>query len=109
MISSDIGSGASAVPVLQAKIGNLRSYYFKTNGEKVIVNNNAGVINYETGMIELISLTPLAVETNDFYENNYLTISVVPQDQTIVPSRNRILTIDIENTQSVQLDVAESA
>ena len=107
-ISGD-GSEAGAVAVLEARIGTLRSYYFKDNGEKVIVNTNAGTINYDTGEISLTSLTAYEVIQNDFYDSDILAINVSPAGEVIHPSRQRIIAIDYRNKQSINIDtIAES-
>jgi hypothetical protein len=103
-IVSDVGNGATALPVLESRIGTLRTYYYQANGQKVILNSDAGAINYDTGLITINSITPLSVATNDFYDTNILTVSAVPQSQIISPQRNRIITIDMDNFQSIQLE-----
>lgn len=103
------GSEASAVAVLEARNGILRSFYYKSNGEKVVVTENAGTVNYDTGEVVLTSLSALDVIDNDLYEADYLTVNAVPEDEIIPPLRNRIVTIDYDNIQSIQLEViAES-
>lgn len=103
------GSEASAVPVLESRNGTLRSFYYKSNGEKIVVSENAGTINYDTGEVFLTSLSVLDVTDNDLYEPDILTVNVVPEDEVITPLRNRILAIDHENIQSIQLEIiAES-
>ena len=99
------GSDATAVPVLDADVGTLRSYYYKTNGEKVIIKSNAGTINYATGQIILNSVRAYSVEENPFYEQNYLTFNVMSEEDIIEPLRNRILTIDQADPRSVQITV----
>lgn len=103
------GSEATAIPVLEARNGTLRTFYYKTNGEKVIVNSNAGTIDYDTGKVELNSLLPFSINANDFYDTNIVTLNVVPNGDIIYPLRNRILAIDENNFQSIQVEVvAES-
>jgi hypothetical protein len=99
------GTGASATGVLQSKTGRLRSYYNKTSGEKIIVNDNAGLINYETGLIQIISLRTTGTVVNDLYDTNILTFNIPIDKEIITPLRNRILTIDQNNPFSVQLEV----
>lgn len=99
------GSQGAAEPILQSRNGTLRSFYFKTNGEKVIVSENAGTINYATGEVVLTSLSALDVATNNLYEDNILTVSVVPENEVIPPLRNRIISIDEGNIQSIQIEV----
>lgn len=103
------GQQGEALVVLEARIGTLRSYYYKPNGEKIIVTENAGTINYDTGEVILTSLSALSVLANDLYDDNVLTVNVVPEDEVITPLRNRIISIDADNIQSIQLEIiAES-
>ena len=103
------GSEAVAIANLQAKNGTLRTFYYKTTGEKVIVNDNAGTIDYSTGKIMITSLLPYNVVTDSYYDTNTITINAVPAGDTILPSRNRILTLDENNPSSIQISmVADS-
>ena len=102
---SGVGSEASAVARLQSKLGKLRTVYLRPNGEKVIVNPEAGTINYETGLIELNSLLTLGTVANDFYDTNVLTLDLPIDQEIIYPLRNRIITIDQNDARSVQLTV----
>ncbi|NDB61191.1 hypothetical protein EB001_22530 [bacterium] len=103
------GSEATAQAILKSKIGTLRTFYYKTNGEKVIVNDNAGSINYETGLVTINAIRPTAVVSNDFYDADILTLNAIPDEEIIPPLRNRILTIDPNLIQSIQVElVAES-
>jgi hypothetical protein len=99
------GSQATAVAKLQTKLGSLRTYYFRTNGEKVIVNNNAGTINYETGEIILTSLSTTGTEPNSFYDTNELVFNLPIDSEVIPPLRNRILEIDENDALAIQIDV----
>ena len=99
------GSEAAAKAVLQAKNGTLRTYYYDTLGNKIIVNSEAGTINYETGEVILNTIKPSSVVTNDYYDTNVLTMNVVAGDEVIPPLRNRILTLDMNNIQSIQLEM----
>ena len=99
------GSQAVAVAKLQTKLGSLRTYYFRTNGEKVIVNNSAGTINYETGEIILTSLSTTGTEPNSFYDTNELVFNLPIDSEVIPPLRNRILEIDENDALAIQIDV----
>lgn len=104
-ISGGGGNEGSAEAILEARNGLLRTYYYRSNGEKVIVNEMAGIIDYLTGKIIINALTPLYVEKNSFYDTNIMTVNVVPNGDIIPPSRNRILAIDENNFQSIQIEV----
>jgi hypothetical protein len=99
------GSEATAIAKLENKIGTLRSYYFKPNGEKVIVSNNVGTINYDTGIVSFDALLTSEVIENDFYDDEFLTINVPIGSEIIPPVRNRILSIDFNDPSSIQLEV----
>jgi hypothetical protein len=108
-ITGGNGSGASATSILQSKTGRLRTYYNRTTGEKIVVNENAGLINYETGLIQLTSLNTTGTVTNDLYDSNVLTFNIPIDREVITPLRNRILSIDQNNPFSVQLQVVPEA
>jgi hypothetical protein len=100
------GSQASAVARLETTLGSLRTYYFRTNGEKVIVNNNAGTINYQTGEIVLRSLATTGTVPNSFYDTNELVFNLPIDSEVIPPLRNRILEIDENDALSIQIEVS---
>ena len=50
-------------------------------------------------------MSPSAVIKNDYYDSNILTVNVVPDSEIILPVRNRILTIDDKNAQSIQVEM----
>jgi hypothetical protein len=102
-ITDEFGSECSLSVRLRSTLGVLRTYYYKTNGEKVIINDNAGIVNYLTGKVTLNTFTPMKIATNPFYDKNILTINVVPENSVIPPLRNRLLAIDTNNAQAIQL------
>lgn len=99
------GSEATAAAILEARIGTLRTFYYKPNGEKVILNANAGTIDYSTGEIFLENFTPISLSPNDYYPNDTLTFNVPSQNEIIYPLRNRILSIDEGDSYAIQLSV----
>jgi len=99
------GTEATATPVLEARSGTLRTFYYKDNGEKVIINNNAGTIDYNTGEIFLQSFTVQSLVENDFYQADELTFNIPSQSEIILPLRNRIISIDEGDPFAIQLRV----
>ena len=103
------GIEATAVARLESRFGRLRSYYYKSNGEKIIVNDNVGSIDYDKGKVIIENIVPLSLVKNSFYDSNILTVNVLPNNDMIYPLRNRILTIDPNINKSIAIDmVAES-
>ena len=103
------GSEAQAEAVLEARHGILRTFYYKTNGEKVVVNEYAGTIDYDTGKIILSSLLLYSIVSSPYYDTDVLTINAVPNGDIIYPSRNRIISIDENNPESLQISVVSES
>ena len=99
------GAEAECKAVLQARNGILRTYYYNALGNKIIVNTNAGTIDYDSGKVILDSVKPSSVLANDYYDTNVLTMNVVAGEEVIPPLRNRILAVDADNVQSLQLEM----
>jgi hypothetical protein len=97
------GTEAAATAILEAKNGTLRTFYLKSNGEKVIINNNAGTIDYNTGEIFLESFNAQSLVPNDYYPADELTFNIPAQSEIIPPLRNRILSIDEGDPFAIQL------
>ena len=103
------GQEAAATVNLEESLGTLETHYFKTNGDKVVVNPNAGTINYETGVATLYAIAPQTSANNPFYMDGVMTFNAIPSNQIISPRRNRILTIDVNNAQSIQINMVAEA
>lgn len=103
------GREAAAIAVLQSSVSTLRSFYYKENGEKVYVNEDAGRVNYTSGRVELYTLKAESMPNNPFYDQDVLTVNVVPDGQVIPPLRNRIFAIDTNNAQSISLELVPEA
>jgi hypothetical protein len=104
-ITGGDGTGASAEVRLQSTIGQLRMFYYKADGEKVVINDSVGSIDYITGEVMINSLRAFSVEQNDFYDDNVLTITAQSEDDTIRPLRNRILTIDENDPRGIDIQM----
>jgi hypothetical protein len=103
-ITDSTGSGATATAKLSAEEGVLRTYYIQSStGEKIIINSNAGTINYKTGRINLYNFNPISISENENYASNVLTINVEPAEKTIHPLRNRLLSIDSQDPIAIQV------
>jgi hypothetical protein len=84
------GQGAAAVVNLYGRYGNLRTYYNNTQNVKTIYNNNAGTIEYASGIVTLDAFNP--IEINE--PLGQFTVSVNPSSSILSSSYNRILTLD---------------
>ena len=97
------GSEATATAMLEARTGVLRTFYYEQNGEKVIINPNAGTIDYDTGEIFLESFNAQSLVENDFYPADVLTFNIPSQSEIIMPLRNRIISFDEGDPFALQL------
>lgn len=104
-ISSNTGYGATATTELQYNNGVLRSYYFKSNGEKVIVDDEAGTIDYLTGEVVLTDLTIRDLIQTTNYNDDILTINVPPKELDIDQLRNGLFEIDANDSNSIQIEL----
>jgi hypothetical protein len=97
------GSGqlGQAYASIVGRYGKLDSYYFNSNYQKVIFDENVGTVDYQTGIVTLENFNPLNVN-NPLAQ---LTISANPKSNIIYSSRNRILTIDPFDLSSVVVNV----
>ena len=107
-ISGDTGSGVVIDPILQSRVGTLRTYYLNESGEKVFVNNDAGTVDYDNGLIVLKSLLPVSVASNGYYETNVLTINTFVDKEIITSIRNKIIDIDVDNPLSYQIEIVSA-
>lgn len=99
------GSSATAEVILSGKTGALETYYYKTTGEKIIINANAGTIDYQTGKVVLQNFSPISISSNPDYPFGTLTLNIEPEGQRIDPLRNRIVTLDDTDNQAIQITV----
>jgi hypothetical protein len=94
------GSLASATAVLAGNQGTLRTYYFENNVKRIL-NANAGTVNYATGIVTLTDFNPSDVNN----ELGVLSIQAVPTSTIISSARDKIITLDITDPNSVNIDI----
>ena len=108
-ITDTNGTGASATALLENDYGTLRTYYYNTAGDKILVNNQAGDINFATGTITLSAFRTAGPIDNDFYDSDVVTFFAPIKEDVIRPLRNRIITIDEGDAKSIVINMtAES-
>ena len=76
--------------------GNLRIYYF-VSGVKTVYSNEAGIIDYEKGLITINPIHISAVSDVDGATSTQIRFTVDPDSNDIVPVRNQVLEIDEVN------------
>ena len=81
--STSFGFGGNTCFLDDDGFGNLRIFYLGSNNDKNIVNSTAGTINYETGLVQLDSLS--------ITTSGIVTISIKPAVDDINSVRNQIM------------------
>lgn len=105
VISGGGGSEARAIARLEAKTGTLRTYYYTGAGNRFVVNENAGDIDYDEGKITLSGLVTNGTTENPHYDTNVITFNVPVSKEIITPLRNRILSIDMNDSSTIQIEM----
>jgi hypothetical protein len=83
--------------------GNVRRYR-SSGGVRTYANNTQGTISYTTGQITLNSLNITTVENIRGEASTVIELIVKPNSNDIVPVRDQIVEIDVENS-SVTVEV----
>jgi hypothetical protein len=95
------GSGAVGKPIMEGKIGKIRSYYIDSRSIKTIVNENAGTIYYDDGIVYLNNFAPITI--NDAFGT--MVIKSTPATTAFSTKRNAILTLDTTDPNAIDVTV----
>jgi hypothetical protein len=89
-VSGGGGTLGAVDPIIQGKTGTLRTFYYDTNKNKVVLIENAGTVDYVNGKVYLNSFAPVDVG------NSIQTLSFFakPSSSNFSSSRNRLITYD---------------
>ncbi len=89
-ITDETGYGASAVAVIDGKIGTLRTIYYDSLAQRQIINSNAGTVDYDNGVININNIRFLSVNSDD----GLIRLEIEAERGLIQSVRNTIITID---------------
>lgn len=95
------GTSATGYARLQGRYGNIRSYYYNTNGIKTILDDSIGTVDYQEGIITLNDFAPYDV--ND--PLGQFTLTANPSTTLISSGKNRIITVDPFDPTSITVNV----
>jgi hypothetical protein len=87
------GFGATAEAVIDARTGSLQTVYYDDFSQKQIVNSNAGIVNYELGVVTISDIRILSVSAPD----GFIRLSFESEKGIISTAKNTIITIDEED------------
>jgi hypothetical protein len=91
------GSGAIASPIIDGRIGTIRTVYYDSFSQRQIVDENAGEIDYDTGIITISNLNIKGVEATD----GDIRITIESEKDIVSSQKNTIITIDQEDVTSI--------
>lgn len=86
---------------VQKRYGLMRSYYFDSNNIKTVLDAEAGQIDYLLGKITLNQLAPTSILDS----GQTLKITAKPETNNFESSRNRIITIDEEDSAAININI----
>jgi hypothetical protein len=99
------GSGATFNAFVEGQNGTLRTYYYDTNNNKVVLNPTAGTINYANGVIVLNNFIPTAISNSA----GILKVLVQPEILSFTSSQQIILTIDPNDQDAITIILTDEA
>ena len=87
--------------------GNVRRYYVLA-GVKNYIDNTAGTVDYALGTISINPINITSVSDVDGSSSTQIRMTAIPDSFDIIPVRNQILEIDLENTSiTTSIDTTE--
>ena len=95
-ISSVTSTGflLGGLPTFIADDGQGSLFFFRNiNNQRVIVKKDIGTVDYETGEVLICAFQPEAIVD----EVDYIEVTVIPEDNDVIPLRNQILFINEED------------
>lgn len=103
-ISGGNGYGATGNAVIDARFGTLRTVYYDSNAERQIVDDTAGTIEYDEGIIEINDINILSVAATD----GQIRLTIQTEAGTVESVRNTILTIDEADPTSIVVELSKN-
>lgn len=97
------GTGATFSALLQGNTGTLRTYYFDQLNNKVILNANAGIIDYANGSLTMNNFAPTAVSDS----TGTIKFRVQPDTTWFGSTRELIITIDPTDQTAISVDLID--
>jgi len=91
------GYGATAEATIDARTGELRTVYYDNNAQRQIVDETAGTIEYDTGIIKINNIYIKSVASTD----GYIRLSVESEKGIISTIKNTIITLDVDDPTAI--------
>jgi hypothetical protein len=92
-----IDTVAAAEATIDARTGELRTVYYDNAAQRQIVDETAGTIEYDTGIIKIDNIYIKSVASTD----GYIRLSVESEKGIISTNKNTIVTLDIDDPTAI--------
>jgi hypothetical protein len=99
----DGGYGATAIVILDARFGNLRTIYFDDLAQRQVVQEDVGTIDYNLGVVTLNDLRILSVVSVD----GLIRLTIQSERGIVTSNKSTIITIDSTDTSSIVTNLVE--
>ena len=96
-ISGGGGYGASATAVIDGRIGTIRTVYYDSLAQRQVVDENAGEIDYDAGVVKISNIAIKNVESVD----GDIRLSIESEKGIISTAKNTIITIDQDDPTAI--------
>ena len=97
ILSGGNGQSAEATAFVDSRNGTIRSVFFDTDGNRQIINDSIGEIDYEDGVITINAVNISSISTSD----EKLRFTIGSETGVVESTRNNIVTIDINDSASI--------
>lgn len=94
------GIGCKLSVAVDAKNGTIRTIFFDEDGNRQIINDNAGDIDYENGIIEINTIRITSVPSSADVDG-LIRFTIGSETGVIESTRNNIIAIDPEDATSI--------
>ena len=96
-ISGGSGYGATGDAVIDSRTGVIRTIYYDSNAERQIVDETAGEIDYDNGIITINDINIRSINSTD----TLIRLTIESEKGIIQSVRNTIITIDEDDPTSI--------
>ena len=91
------GFGATASAVIDGRFGTIRTVYYDSSSQRQIVNEEAGTIDYDTGVVQITNILIKSVASVD----GDIRLSIESEKGILSTNKNTIITIDETDPTSI--------
>ena len=99
-LSGGDGIGAELKVAVDERNGTIRTIFFDTDGNRQIINENAGSIDYDEGILNISTIDISSVPSSADPEG-LIRFTIGSETGVIESTRNSIVSIDIEDATSI--------